>query len=109
MSFFADPWLFNCRNDKDQKAIIQAICELRATRSRTGVVLVAAAGQRGIDLNHPTTDEISPDFPPGCGGHTAGEQQLRRAAAQSYRVVVVSRPRAQQNLLPWYSTYGNIA
>src|SRR6185503_2966046 len=25
MSFFADPWLFNCRNDKEQKAIIQAI------------------------------------------------------------------------------------
>ncbi len=25
MSFFADPWPFNCRNDKEQKAIVQAI------------------------------------------------------------------------------------
>jgi hypothetical protein len=29
------------------------------------VVLIAAAGNEGIDLNHPITDEISPDFPPG--------------------------------------------
>jgi subtilisin family serine protease len=25
MSFFADPWLFNCKNDADQRAIVKAI------------------------------------------------------------------------------------
>src|SRR6266536_5461051 len=25
MSFFADPWLFNCKNDADQRAIVSAI------------------------------------------------------------------------------------
>ena len=33
MSFFADPWLFNCRNDKEQKAIIQAISSRRPLRA----------------------------------------------------------------------------
>src|SRR5262249_49498720 len=65
MSFFADPWLFNCRNDSEQKAIIVAISRAAAYAQQRGVVLVAAAGNDGINLNHPTTDEISPDFPPG--------------------------------------------
>ena len=57
MSFFADPWLFNCRNDKEQKAIIKAISAAAKYAQQRGVVLVAAAGNEGIDLNHPTTDE----------------------------------------------------
>ena len=66
MSFFADPWLFNCRNDKEQKAIIKAISAAARYAQQRGVVLVAAAGNEGIDLNHPVADEISPDFPPGA-------------------------------------------
>ena len=66
MSFFADPWLFNCRNDDEQKAIVQAISAAARYAQQRGVVLVAAAGNDGIDLNHPVTDEISPDYPPGA-------------------------------------------
>src|SRR5439155_2595698 len=66
MSFFADPWLFNCRNDAEQKAIIQAIGRAARYAQQQGVVLVAAEGNEGIDLNHPVVDEISPDFPPGA-------------------------------------------
>ena len=77
MSFFADPWLFNCRNDKEQKAIIQAISAAARYAQQRGVVLVAAAGNDGIDLNHPTTDEISPDYPPGAAVTPAGQQLLR--------------------------------
>ena len=53
MSFFADPWLFNCRNDAEQKAIIQAISRAARYAQQRGVLLVAAAGNEGIDLNHP--------------------------------------------------------
>ena len=66
MSFFADPWLFNCRNNADQRAIVQAISRATSYAQQRGVVLVAAAGNEGIDLSHPTTDEISPDYPPGA-------------------------------------------
>jgi lantibiotic leader peptide-processing serine protease len=65
MSFFADPWLFNCRNDADQRAIIMAISRASRYAQQHGVVMVAAQGNEAIDLAHPVTDEISPDFPPG--------------------------------------------
>jgi subtilisin family serine protease len=65
MSFFADPWLFNCRNDADQRAIVTAISRASRYAQQHGVVMVAALGNEAIDLAHPVTDEISPDFPPG--------------------------------------------
>ena len=85
MSFFADPWLFNCRNDKEQKAIIQAISAAARYAQQRGVVLVAAAGNDGIDLNHPVTDEISPDYPARRGRDPPGEQLLRGAADRDAR------------------------
>ena len=64
-SYFVDPWLFNCRNDPEQRAIWNA--ERRAIRyalSR-GVTVVAAEGNFSDDLAHPTQDIISPDTGPG--------------------------------------------
>jgi subtilisin family serine protease len=64
-SYFADPWLFNCRNDAGQRAIWKA--EQRAIRyaMSKGVVVVAAQGNENIDLSKRNVDSISPDFPPG--------------------------------------------
>jgi len=64
-SYFADPWLFNCRNDHEQHAIWKA--EQRAIRyaMSRGVVVVSATGNENIDLSKKNTDTISPDFPPG--------------------------------------------
>ncbi|GAA4565502.1 S8 family serine peptidase [Micromonospora coerulea] len=64
-SYFADPFLFNCRNDKAQHAIWKA--EQRAIRHamNQGVTVVAAAGNESEDLSHPGIDTTSPDFPPG--------------------------------------------
>ncbi len=60
-SYFADPWLFNCRNDPDQRAIWLA--ERRAIRyaESKGTVVVAAEGNDSDDLAHPTQDVTSPD------------------------------------------------
>jgi subtilisin family serine protease len=59
-SYFADPWLFNCKNDAGQRAIWKA--EQRAIKfaQKTGVV-VAAEGNQADDLAHPTQDATSPD------------------------------------------------
>jgi subtilisin family serine protease len=107
MSFFADPWLFNCRNDADQRAIIQAISSAARYAQQRGVVLVAAAGNDGIDLNHPVTDEISPDYPPGAAVTRDVTNGCVVMPTEIPGVVVVSATGAQ-NLLSWYSTYGNV-
>ena len=64
-SYYADPWLFNCRNDAEQRAIWKA--EQRAIRyaMSQGVVVVAAQGNENIDLSKRNIDTTSPDYPPG--------------------------------------------
>jgi subtilisin family serine protease len=73
MSFFTDPWLFNCPNDPtatpaeqiEQRTVIAAT-QLAVNYARgRGVTLVAALGNEATDLGRPTVDVISPDFPPG--------------------------------------------
>ena len=60
-SYFADPWLFNCRNDPEQRAIWTA--ERRAIKyaQQQGDVVVSAEGNQADDLAHPTQDATSPD------------------------------------------------
>jgi subtilisin family serine protease len=60
-SYFADPWLFNCKNDPVQRAIWKA--EQRAIRfaMNQGVTVVSAEGNEADDLAHPSADISSPD------------------------------------------------
>jgi lantibiotic leader peptide-processing serine protease len=60
-SYFADPWLFNCANDPDQRAIWKA--ERRAIQyaQSKGTVVVGSEGNFSDDLSHPTQDVTSPD------------------------------------------------
>jgi subtilisin family serine protease len=60
-SYYADPWLFNCRNDPEQRAIWKA--EQRAIRYAMGqgVVVVSAQGNENIDLSKQNIDTTSPD------------------------------------------------
>jgi subtilisin family serine protease len=60
-SYFADPYLFNCKNDPVQRAIWKA--EQRAIRyaMNAGVTVVSAEGNESEDLSHPTVDKTSPD------------------------------------------------
>jgi lantibiotic leader peptide-processing serine protease len=83
-SYFADPWLFNCLNDPEQRAIWKA--EQRAIRyaMTKGVTVVAAAGNENIDLSKQNIDEISPDFPPG--------EAERREVTNACKVVPVEVP-----------------
>jgi lantibiotic leader peptide-processing serine protease len=107
MSFFADPWLFNCRNDAEQRAIVQAISRAAHYAQQRGVVLVAAAGNEGIDLNHPVLDEISPDFPPDAAVTREVNNSCIVLPTELPGVVQVTATGAA-NLLAWYSSYGKI-
>ncbi len=104
-SYFADPWLFNCRNDPGQRAIWLA--EQRAIRyaQSQGVLVVAAQGNENIDLSKQNVDTISPDFPPGS--------EMEREVTNACVVIPVEIPgvvgvTADGYLLQkaYYSTYG---
>src|SRR6266508_1797379 len=60
-SYFADPWLFNCKNDPDQRAIWKAEQRAILYAQGKGVLVVAAEGNQADDLAHPTQDVTSPD------------------------------------------------
>jgi subtilisin family serine protease len=73
MSFFTDPWWANCRDNpldspeeqEEQATIIDLSNEALNYAYAHGVTLVAAAGNEHTDMDNPTYDAISPDYPPG--------------------------------------------
>jgi lantibiotic leader peptide-processing serine protease len=73
MSFFVDPWLFNCQNNPadtpeaqaEQRAIVVAMSRALRFAHRHNVTLVASLGNEHQNLATPLPDSTSPDFPPG--------------------------------------------
>jgi subtilisin family serine protease len=74
MSFYIDPWLYNCLDNPADSPEAQAeqrtvrVAVQRAISFARGheVTPVAAMGNQHTDLGHPTADATSPDFPPGA-------------------------------------------
>ncbi len=106
MSLFADPFLFNCRNQADQRAIVKAISRATNYATQHGVVVVAAAGNEATDLAHPQTDELSPDFPPGAAVTRDVGNQCVVLPAELPGVATVSAI-GPQGILAFYSNFGN--
>ncbi|MEV7004747.1 S8 family serine peptidase [Streptomyces sp. NPDC093982] len=49
-SYYIDPWMFNCKEDPDQAAIVEAVARAAKYAERKGVIHVAAAGNSNFDL-----------------------------------------------------------
>jgi subtilisin family serine protease len=70
MSFYLDPWLYNCTANPadapeaqaEQQAIIKAMKRALDYAHRRNVTLVAALGNNHEDLGSPRTDTSSPDY-----------------------------------------------
>ncbi|MFE1752794.1 S8 family serine peptidase [Streptomyces anandii] len=61
-SYYTDPWYFNCTNDPDQKALVDAVTRASRYAEKKGTVNVAAAGNENYDLaSHSITDPVSPN------------------------------------------------
>ena len=73
MSYFIDPWLYNCAANQadspaaqlEQRTIVAATNRALDYAWKRGVTLIGAEGNQHTDLGSPTVDTISPDFPPG--------------------------------------------
>ncbi|MET9318158.1 S8 family serine peptidase [Kribbella sp. NPDC003505] len=90
LSLFADPWLYFCGNDAEQRALLQDLQSAARYAQQRGVVIVAAAGNEAQDLGHPTTDTISPDWPPDAAVERIVHNNCRVAPAELPGVVAVS-------------------
>ncbi|MEV1084293.1 S8 family serine peptidase [Streptomyces sp. NPDC050211] len=61
-SYYTDPWYFNCKDDPDQKALVDAVSRASRYAERKGAVNVAAAGNENYDLAaDEITDPVSPN------------------------------------------------
>ncbi|WP_327633487.1 S8 family serine peptidase [Kribbella sp. NBC_00482] len=71
MSFYVDPWLYNCTANPadspeaqaEQRTIIRAMNRALNYAHNHGVTLVGSLGNNHEDLGKPRTDISSPDFP----------------------------------------------
>ncbi|MFF7354493.1 S8 family serine peptidase [Streptomyces filipinensis] len=61
-SYYVDPWLYNCMDDPDQRAIVDAVHRAQSYAQRKGTLNVASAGNSNDDLDADAlTDASSPD------------------------------------------------
>jgi subtilisin family serine protease len=61
-SYYIDPWMFNCENDPDQAAVVEAVDRAAKFAESKGIVHVAAAGNSNFDLAAKSiTDTSSPN------------------------------------------------
>jgi subtilisin family serine protease len=113
MSFYVDPWLYNCLDNPADTPAQQA--EQRVVRAATqralnyamhrGVLPVAAMGNEATDLNSPTSDDTSPDYPVDAAHERTVDNSCITVPTESRGVVAVSAtgPTLRK---AYYSNYG---
>jgi len=73
MSFYVDPWLYNCTANPadspeaqaEQRTIIAAMTRAMTYAHGKNVTMVVSLGNNHEDLGNPRPDTSSPDYPPG--------------------------------------------
>ncbi len=98
MSYFIDPWLFNCRNlpgdspaeQLEQRTIIEGTQRALDYAHLHGVTLIAAAGNDHMNLAQVSSDDTSPDFPPKTERHRTVNNNCLILPEQGNNVMGVS-------------------
>ena len=104
MSFYTDPWLYNCTSPDEyvsgtvsdaqlteQRLISELVLGAVEYASDRGVTLVAAAGNEHTDLAAPTrSDATSPDYPPNTAQPRVVKNTCLNLPSEAPQVISVS-------------------
>jgi subtilisin family serine protease len=110
LSLFADPYLYYCKSEKEQKAILKDLEAAARYARQQGVLIVASAGNEQADLQHPVMDDISPDWPPGSEEERYIKNNCRVAPAELTGVLTVSAtgPIGYPDYDLWIADYSSV-
>ncbi|MET9764063.1 S8 family serine peptidase [Streptomyces sp. NPDC006372] len=104
-SYYVDPWLYNCMDDPDQRAIVDAVNRAQLYAQKKGTLNVAAAGNSSHDLDSDAiVDDSSPDDSTPAP-RTIDPHECFDVPNQLPGVVTVSAT-GVDNLKSYYSSYG---
>ncbi|WP_272477850.1 S8 family serine peptidase [Baekduia alba] len=113
MSFYIDPWLYNCtanpadspEEQAEQQTIIQATQRALAYARQRGVSLVAAEGNESTDLGRPDFDDTSPDYPPDAAHDRNVDNSCLNLPTEGEGVIGVTAT-GPSGRKAYYSNYG---
>jgi lantibiotic leader peptide-processing serine protease len=113
MSYYIDPWLFNCTANKaddarersEQRAIVTGMQRALDYARGKGVTLIAAIGNGATDLGRPRVDRSSPGYPRGDEKIRQVDNSCLNVPAESKGVISVAAvgPSGRKAV---YSDYG---
>ncbi|MER5524351.1 S8 family serine peptidase [Streptomyces sp. NPDC002677] len=104
-SYYVDPWLYNCMDDPDQRAIVDAVNRAQLYAQKKGTLNVAAAGNSNDDLDaNALTDASSPDDSTATT-RTVDPHECLDVPTQLPGVVTVSAV-GVNNTKSYFSSYG---
>ncbi|MFD7461467.1 MULTISPECIES: S8 family serine peptidase [unclassified Streptomyces] len=104
-SYYVDPWLYNCMDDPDQRAIVDAVNRAQLYGRKKGTLHLASAGNSNHDLD---ADAILDDTSPNDTTpveRTIDPHECYDVPTQLPGVVTVSAT-GVNNLKSYYSSYG---
>ncbi|GHH04151.1 S8 family peptidase [Streptomyces lanatus] len=104
-SYYVDPWLYNCMDDPDQRAIVDAVNRAQLYAQKKGTLNFASAGNSNHDLDSDAlVDDSSPDDSTAVK-RTVDPHKCFDVPTQLPGVVTVSAT-GVKNLKSYYSSYG---
>jgi subtilisin family serine protease len=110
LSLFADPYLYYCKSEAEQRAILKELEAAARYAQQRGVLIVASAGNEVDDLQHPDIDSTSPDWPPDSAEIREVKNNCRVAPAELPGVMTVSAtgPIGYPGYNLWIADYSSV-
>jgi subtilisin family serine protease len=105
-SYYVDPWLYNCVDDPDQKAIVDAVNRAQLYATKKGTLNLASAGNSNHDLASDAIVDASSPNDTTPVERTIDPRECFDVPTQLPGVVTVSAT-GVKNEKSYYSTYGN--